>query len=123
MDAHLMRSPGLQSAFDKRVVAQFFEDADMSDRPLSLAGRGRTAAAAVTTIAYQPRFDLSFFGPAAYHTTIDTLDGMRAKLSAEVALGFDRPREHHQTTCVLIEPMDGPYLGSFGALTQPSSPR
>jgi hypothetical protein len=50
MDAHLVRTAGLQPAFDERVLAHFLQDSNMRDRELTITGSGAAAAPPITPV-------------------------------------------------------------------------
>src|SRR5207244_12935088 len=57
VDAHLMRASSLQAALDQGEIAKVFQNGDVRDGALPLAGLVGAAAAAVASILDQIRLD------------------------------------------------------------------
>ena len=107
VDTHLMRSPRFQTALDQGEVAKIFEDGDVRDGSLPLAGPTGAAAATVTAIVYQVRLDAPRLRTTAHQGKVAALDRVRAKLSPQVTLGLGGAGEDYQTARFLVEPVDG----------------
>jgi hypothetical protein len=74
---------------------------------LALSGLAGAAASAVSPIPNDPRFKSLVQGSSSDNGQIGALDGVSAKLQAQVALCRNRPREDHEAARFLVEPVDG----------------
>jgi hypothetical protein len=110
VNADLVRAAGLQAAFHERAIPQFLDDANMRYGPLAFTGRLRAATAAVATVSNDVRFDSFRFRLTTDQGQVAALDGMLAKLLAQVPLGLRRQGEDHQAAGVLVDAVDRPNL-------------
>jgi hypothetical protein len=103
MNANLMRTAGLESAFDECMVSELLHDPHMCNSVLAGFGRRCTPAPAISPVSNQIRFEAARRRAAANHSQVATLDGVRAKLTAEIALGLRRSGKHQQSARLLVE--------------------
>ena len=100
MNSDLMRSSGLQFAFDDRVRTDRFDWADMRNSPLRAGGNrwGNTSAMAIAAIADQIIVEGLRRKPALHDGRISTIDGMTAKQLAKRIRLLNRKLDSRETT-------------------------
>src|SRR5258708_8055654 len=116
MNANLVGTPCLQTAFGQGEVAELRHDANVRNRAFALTGIRCAAPPSVAAIFDKVGFNLTFLGVASYHGQVAALNRMRPELLAQVALRFGSPRENDQAAGFLIEPMHGAHSSRFSGL-------
>jgi hypothetical protein len=122
VNANLVRSPGIQPAFDQGVLSQVFQDPYMrygalAGPPLylppTLGGdiEGGAPSPAVTPVADQACLDGPRLSPAADHRRIPALDGVGSELLPQMSFRFRCARENDQAAGLFVEPVDGADFG------------
>ena len=116
MNAYLMRSAGLQTAFDECVLIESLDDANMCDRTLPVR-RVTAAAPAVTAVANQRGLDASIRGSAPNQRQVKPFGTAGSKLLSEMTFGLPRTSKHDQATGFFIEAVYRAYNKRLTAAT------
>src|SRR5437588_11131364 len=116
MNAHLVCASGFQTALHKSVAAKVLNNLHLGHGALALAGLGRAAPATVAAIVNQFGFNTSRLRPAAHERQILSLNGVGAKLLAEMTLGLGCARKNDEAARLLVKPMHGPDTFPFARM-------
>jgi hypothetical protein len=105
VDTHLMSAASFQLAFDQAKIAESLDDANMSDGKLPVLA---AAAPAVTAIGDEMRLNACVLGLPTDQSKIASANRVRAKLLAQLALGFRSASEDDEPACFLVDAMHRP---------------